>query len=475
MTVNRIGLKLGSAILGLMTVVLICSGLAVDRLFTNFYAMQMKEQTRELAEHFVEMASSGGASSQGMIRTFARFSDVSVYRLAGSGKVQALTKESQTAGFSMIPFSETQKLLSGRQVEFTVRDAQGRRYFAVGRIMKTSTSGNAAIIILSSMASVDQSLWRLRRLLILSGTGAFLLATGLILIMSKLLSRRLLRMQRMTEKMAKGDWATRLNETSHDEVGRLGHSINDLAASLQRYRDTRQAFFSNVSHELRTPVTYLQGYARVLADGRVTSKHEKAQYLSIIYEESVRLEHLINDLFDLAKLEEGRVPIKHDLLDLKSVILEAARKVRLKAETKHLNLRTDLPDSVPLLRGDRQRTVQVLLNLLENAIRYTEKGQITVRVRRREGTTAISVSDTGIGIPEQELPYIFERFYRVEKSRARQYGGTGLGLSIVKAFTEGQGGSVHVTSQVGRGTTFTLLFPDGEPQERDEQEKDDKT
>ncbi|WP_010632714.1 sensor histidine kinase [Sporolactobacillus vineae] len=469
MTINRIGLKLGSVILGLMAVVLICSGLAVDRLFTNFYEMQMKEQTRELAAHFVEMASPGGASSQEMIRTFARFSGVSVYRLEGNGKVQALTKDGQTAGFSMIPSSETQKLLSGRQVEFPVRDAQGRRYFAVGRTIKTNASGNAAIYILSSMASADQSLWRLRRLLILSGAGAYLLAAGLILILSNLLSRRLLRMQQMTEKMARGNWAVRLHEGSHDEVGKLGHSINDLAASLQRYRDTRQAFFSNVSHELRTPVTYLQGYARVLADGRVTSEQEKAQYLSIIYEESVRLGHLINDLFDLAKLEEGRIPIKRDALDLKSVILEAAGKVRLKAETKHLNLRTDLPDTVPPLRGDRQRMVQVLLNLLENAIRYTEKGRITVRVRRQEGTTAISVSDTGIGIPEQELPYIFERFYRVEKSRARQYGGTGLGLSIVKAFTERQGGSVHVTSQVGRGTTFTLLFPDVGPRERDDE------
>ncbi|GAY78622.1 sensor histidine kinase ResE [Sporolactobacillus inulinus] len=184
------------------------------------------------------------------------------------------------------------------------------------------------------MKKIDASVSHLRSLLFLSGIGAFLLALGMIWIMSKLLSHPLLQMQKMTEKMAKGNWDSRLTVTSHDEVGALGHSINDLAASLQRYRDTRQAFFSNISHELRTPVTYLQGYAKVLTDGLVASEKERKQYLSIIYQESVRLDRLISDLFDLSKMEEGQIKVKTEPLDLKEIMETVLQKVKLKAEKK---------------------------------------------------------------------------------------------------------------------------------------------
>jgi Signal transduction histidine kinase len=459
MTMNRIGFKLGAAILGLMIVVLVFSGLAVDRLFANFYDAQMKENTREIAVHFATMAETDDTSSRAMIRTFAKFSDVKAYWVTFNGKIQTVSDVLQTNP-SILRSQETQRLLSGRSVELQNNDAQGRRFFVVGEPIKSNHSAHAAIYIISSMKKVDDSLQRLRNLLILSGVGAFLLASGMILIISKLLSGPLLQMQKMTEKMAKGHWNTRLPARSHDEIGMLGNSINDLAASLQRYRDTRQAFFSNVSHELRTPVTYLQGYSKVLNDGLVTSEQEKKQYLTIIYQESVRLEHLIHDLFDLAKMEEGRITMTLNPLDLKTVIREAIQKVSLKADKKQLSLQMDLHDEVPLIRGDHQRMEQVILNLLENAIRYTEKGYVLVRLKRENSTVLLSVSDSGIGIPKDKLPYIFERFYRVEKSRARQYGGTGLGLSIVKKYTELQGGTIQAESQMGKGTTVTLSFPD---------------
>lgn len=458
MKLNRVGLKLGVAILSLMAVVLVFSSLAVDRLFTNFYETQMKDNARVIAAHLTTMAESDDHSSRAMIRTFAEFSDVKVYWLTANGTIQAVSGANHVYP-PFINSSNTKKLMSGRPVEFQNSDTRGQRFFIIGEPVKTNQSIRSAIYIVSSMKKMDDSLQRLRDLLILSSIGAFLLASGMILIISKLLSRPLLQMQQMTEKMAEGHWDTRLQVGSKDEIGMLGNSINDLAASLQRYRDTRQAFFSNVSHELRTPVTYLQGYSKVLSDGLVTSEQEKKQYLSIIYQESVRLEHLIDDLFDLAKLEEGQITLTLKPLDLKEVIRKAVQKVCLKAEMKQLSLQTDLHDEVPLISGDQQRMEQILLNLLENAIRYTEKGSILVCLKKGAGHALLSVQDSGVGIPEDELPYIFERFYRVEKSRARQYGGTGLGLSIVKKYTEMQGGTVRVNSQNGRGATFTLIFP----------------
>ncbi|GEB76745.1 MULTISPECIES: sensor histidine kinase [Sporolactobacillus] len=466
MSINRIGLKLGAAVIVLMIVILVSSGLAVDRLFTNFYDAQMKDNTQEIAAHFATMAESNDTSSQSMIRAFAKFSDVKVFWLNDEGRILTLPGEKQP-NLSFIRSRDTRRLLSGHSVAFQNHDVHGNRFYVVGKPIQIGKTTGSAIYIVSSMKKIDDSLQRLRNLLVLSGLGAFFLALGMILIMSKLLSRPLLRMQQMTDKMAKGNWDTRLQVGSRDEIGMLGHSINDLAASLQRYRDTRRAFFSNISHELRTPVTYLQGYAKVLTDGLVDSDKEKKQYLSIIYQESVRLEHLINDLFDLSKMEEGQIKLNMEWMDLKITIKTTVQKVKLKAESKRLSLQLDLQDQVPLIRGDRKRMEQVLLNLLENAIRYTEKGSVLVRLTGKKEATVLSVSDTGIGIPKEELPYIFERFYRVEKSRAREYGGTGLGLSIVKKYVEMQDGTVRVDSQMGVGTTFTLIFTHEKKQRRD--------
>lgn len=367
MTINRIGLKLGAAIMVLMIVILVSLGLAVDQLFTNFYETQMREDSQEIATHFTTMVESGDTSSQLMIRTFAEFSDVKVFWVSVGGNILALSGERQQ-NLSFIRTRNTRRLLAGHSIEFQTSDLHGNRFYVVGKPIKMGKSTRPAIYIVASMKKIDNSLQRLRNLLLLSGLGAFLLALGMILIMSKLLSHPLLQMQKMTEKMAKGNWDTRLQIGSRDEIGLLGYSINDLAASLQRYRDTRRAFFSNISHELRTPVTYLQGYAKVLKDGLVDSDKEKKQYLSIIYQESVRLEHLISDLFDLSKMEEGQLKLSMEWLDLKEIVKTAVQKVKLKAENKRLSLQTNLHDPIPIIRGDHKRMEQVLLNLLENAI-----------------------------------------------------------------------------------------------------------
>lgn len=457
MKVSRIGLKLGTAAMALMIVILVSSGFAVDRLFMNFYVSQMKEDAQQIAAHFTTMAESDDATTQSMIRTFAEFSDVSVLWVNDQGKSVTFPRESEQ--LSLIKKQDTRRLLDGHAQSFFRRDAHGHPFYIVGRPVQKGASTHSALYVVASMKKMEASLQQLRSLLLLSGTGAFLLALGLILIMSKVLSQPLLHMQQMTDKMAKGDWDTRLQMKSRDEIGMLARSINHLAASLQQYRDSRRAFFSNISHELRTPVTYLHGYAKVLNDGLVDSDEERKQYLSIIDQESVRLEHLIHDLFELAKMEEGRTTLSLEPVDLKEIAKTAVQKVRLKADQKRLSLQLKLHDRVPPVYGDRKRMEQVLLNLLENAIQYTESGRVSVQLTDEQEATVLSVSDTGIGIAERDLPYIFDRFYRVEKSRARAYGGTGLGLSIVKNYVEMQGGTVDVNSQKGTGTTFVLRFP----------------
>jgi signal transduction histidine kinase len=180
----------------------------------------------------------------------------------------------------------------------------------------------------------------------------------------------------------------------------------------------------------------------------------------------MRLQHLVDDLFDLAKMEEGKVSLSLEWIDLAEITDNAVQKIKLKAGEKNLSLQTKINSNIPLIYGDGLRTEQVLLNLLENAVRYTEKGSIVVELDQNSSFINIAVEDTGMGIPEDEIPYIFDRFYRVEKSRSRQYGGTGLGLPIAKKLVELQGGELKVFSKLGHGTRFEIRFVPEHQEER---------
>jgi signal transduction histidine kinase len=207
-------------------------------------------------------------------------------------------------------------------------------------------------------------------------------------------------------------------------------------------------------------MTYLEGYANVLKEGLYETDAEKQQYLDIIHQEARRLTHLIHDLFDLSKMEEGKISLNLEPIDLAEVMGNIIQKVGMMARDKGLYLQMNLRDQPILILADGLRIEQIFTNLLFNAIRYTEHGSIMVQISNEEpDEVLIIIEDTGIGIAEQELPHIFERFYRVEKSRSREHGGTGLGLSIVKSLVDIQGGSIEVSSGLDQGTRFEIRFP----------------
>lgn len=456
MNMNRIGLKLGAVIVVLFVIVLLTLGVVIDRVFSAFYHTKMREDMEELATHFVNMAKSDESRSDEMIQTFAEFSNVSIYLVDSSGKRTASLGKMEVGDESFIQSGDIKQFQEGKAIFREFEASDGERYFVSA---KPIADERAAIYVLSSMRNMDESLGRVRSLLVLSGIGAFLLALGFTYIVSHILSRPLVQMERATRRIAKGDLETRIEVRSSDEIGTLAAAINDLAKDLQHYRDTRQQFFANISHELRTPITYLEGYAKVLSDELYDTEEEKKQYLSIIYQEALRLNRLIHDLFELSKMEEGKIDLSLEWVDLKEIIENGINKVQLKVKEKGLHLYSDLHDQVPLVYVDGLRMEQVVLNLLENAIRYTETGAIRVRLIKERRANQIIVEDTGIGIPADELPYIFERFYRVEKSRSREFGGSGLGLAIVKKLIELQGGTIDVYSELGVGTRFVITIP----------------
>lgn len=234
--------------------------------------------------------------------------------------------------------------------------------------------------------------------------------------------------------------------------------FHDLTA-IRRLEQLRKDFVANVSHELKTPITSIRGFAETLLDGAMDDPETAREFLRIIHEESLRLQRLIGDLLDLTQIESKQTPLKISKVSVESLLQSVRRMVQDQIESKNqsLSVKIDHPFEVEV---DEDRFRQILLNLLSNSINYTPQGG-KIRLRATGGTDRwqLEISDTGIGIPEQDLPRIFERFYRVDKARARDSGGTGLGLAIVKHLVEEHQGQIEVKSKVGEGTTFILTFP----------------
>lgn len=448
--------------MSLFLIVIFFLGIAIDRMFTNFHQTEMKTNVNEMTAHFVMMAASPVNSSEHSLDAFADFSEVSIFFINDKGRVTAHSGEHDPSDHSFIREEDVQTIFAGQTLNFTHKDPNGNRYFVSGMVVPTSDTNpiqDKAMYVLASTDHMDESISRIRNLLLLSGLGALLLALGITWISAQILSRPLLQMQKATRKIAVGDLETRLSITSKDEVGLLAEAINDLAKDLQRYRDTRQEFFANISHELRTPITYLEGYAKVVKEKLYTSEEEKDKYLDIIQEEAGRLQRLVNDLFELAKMEEGKISLSLEWIDLTDIVRSGMRKLEWKLKEKGLAMQISYDDQIPLIYGDGLRMEQIILNILDNSIRYTDQGSISVHVHKDEECVTVTIEDTGVGIAEEEIPFLFDRFYRVEKSRSRQFGGTGLGLSIVKKLVDLQGGEIKVSSQAGVGTRFDITFP----------------
>ncbi len=248
--------------------------------------------------------------------------------------------------------------------------------------------------------------------------------------------------------------------------------FHDLT-QLKRLESVRADFVANVSHELRTPLTAIKGYAETLLNGALKDPDAAVRFLTIIDRHSERLSRLIDDLLTLSNLESGAVELRHDEIALAELISEVFEVVKDKAERGSIKLMQELPPELPLLLGDSDRLQQVLLNLIDNAIKYTPaSGTVTVTAKivhdphgseidaELEGEwLEVMVADTGCGIPESEIPRLTQRFYRVDKARSRELGGTGLGLAIVKHIIQAHGGSLRIESQINQGTTVHILLP----------------
>jgi signal transduction histidine kinase len=298
--------------------------------------------------------------------------------------------------------------------------------------------------------------------------GYFLLGAFLAVIVASLitlfLSRRILspvkELRAAAQRLGKGDFSQRVDISDKSEIGELASTFNSMADNLQRNEQLRQHMVSDIAHELRSPLTNVRGYLEAINDGVVQPDKET---IASIYGDTILLSRLINDLQELSLAEAGELKLFQQSEDVSELIRQSAAAVQAKASEKNINLSHDIPAGLPSVYIDFLRIKQVLLNLLENALAHTpEGGRINIAAKPIGGFIEISVSDSGEGIPAEEITNIFERFHRVDKSRSRSTGGSGLGLTISRYIIEEHKGKIWARSEPGKGSCFSFTLPASE-------------
>jgi len=295
------------------------------------------------------------------------------------------------------------------------------------------------------------------RTLLLVAVAAGLSAVLLILGLSRRILAPVEALTAAARRMEAGDLSQRVAATSSDEIGDLARAFNSMADGLARLEELRRNMTADVAHELRTPLTSIRGYLEALQDGVV--KPER-RVIDSLYEEAMLLSRLVDDLHELALAEAGQIRLERRPMSLADVVGGAVKAVRPRAKAAGIELRVDLAENLPLVDVDPQRIGQVLRNLLDNSLTHTGSGgEIGIAAHPSDKWVEVSVRDTGTGIAEDDLPYVFERFYRADKSRSRATGGAGLGLAIVRQVIQAHGGQIWVESKVGQGTRFAFMLP----------------
>ncbi|MBR4079884.1 MAG: HAMP domain-containing histidine kinase [Christensenellaceae bacterium] len=299
--------------------------------------------------------------------------------------------------------------------------------------------------------------------LILAGAVSLILASVLYLLYYRRIKRNCDMINFAARSFARGDFKTRIKIKSDDDVGRLSETFNTMANEIQKYEDTRQSFVANVSHELRSPLTSVQGFVQAILDGAIDEKDQQ-KYLEIVLTETKRMSSLIGDLLDLSKIESGQFPMNVTDFDITELLRTILINFMTKIEDKHINVSANIPEDKVIVLADVSRISQVLTNLIDNAVKFCdENGSLKIWTYDSDGRIHINISNSGTVISEDDIPHVFDRFFKADKSHNRKAGGTGIGLSIVINIIQQHGEKIWVNSHPGVGTvfTFTLRIKEG--------------
>ncbi|MCL2604344.1 MAG: cell wall metabolism sensor histidine kinase WalK [Defluviitaleaceae bacterium] len=313
---------------------------------------------------------------------------------------------------------------------------------------------------------MNANLFELTRILLLTVLVALIIIPIAWYFLANTITRPIVAMSRHARAVAGGDLSKKIPVHSRDEIGVLANSVNYMTDEIvqhleqkEKQDNMRKEFVANVSHELRTPLTSIRTYTETLIDGALEDPKTAIAFLEIIDEEARRMTTLVTDLLELSRLDNKQTTLELDIVDLLGLIRITIRQCQVLAEQKNQEIKLGGTEEACFILANAPRVNQVISNILSNAIKYSPEGStVHVVVESDESRHTVSIRDEGMGVPEEDLARIFDRFYRVDKARSRALGGTGLGLAIAKEIMEAHGGAIHASSTPGEGTTMVLRF-----------------
>ncbi|GAA0354464.1 sensor histidine kinase [Bacillus horti] len=322
------------------------------------------------------------------------------------------------------------------------------------------------IVLHSPVVGINKTVMKIRETVILTSVFGIILSTAMVSFLSWSISRPLREIDRTASKISVGNYSERINIDSEDEIGDLANTINTMAEKLEKIDyernkldQMRNDFLANVSHELRTPLTAMQGFLEALQDGLVEKEESRKKYYDVMYKETLHMSRLVEDIFDLIKLEHNEISLDRSPVHIGSILNKVAFKFKQQADEKGLEINVRADDTLESVYADRDRLEQIVANLVKNALKFTEHGGVTLEAYSDNDKMKLVISDTGIGVSKDDQELIWERFFKVDRGRSKENKGTGLGLAIVKELVDMHQGTIKMESQLGEGTTFTLWLP----------------
>ncbi len=435
--------------------------IVMSLLLLIFAAVSYFTLYHSLYKNFDDSLESRSIKLQGLLRDLGGNVDIGVERELG--EIILVYYPKGLLWKSSGPFSDTsdivpivQEVAEGNSLFFNITTTYNReiRFYAA-----PVTVGETSFVLLIGryFDEIKNILGRLRTIFILSGLVMIFLAGMGGLFLADRALRPVDKITRTAQKIGERNLSHRIEVHSEDELGRLALTLNQMIARLEDAFCRQQQFTADASHELRTPLSVIQAEA-TLALAKERKEKEYKEALEAISQEASYMSSIIDKLLFLARSDIRREQYNFEEVNLRELVTDLVANIEVLAQEKGLELEIKVAEDL-VVRGDKEKLKQLLFNLLENAIKYTPQGKVSISAVRKDKTAVITIADTGIGIPPQDLPHIFERFYRVDKARSREEGGTGLGLAISKEIVEVHGGKIEVESELNKGSTFLVTLP----------------
>ncbi|MGX9135861.1 sensor histidine kinase [Rummeliibacillus sp. JY-2-4R] len=457
---KKLSTRIWAIIVAFLALTILFMYVLTDFLYQGLYVKDAENSMVEIGEKLATMYDGGKVTDAFItkIDDYNSYSNVNVFAVRNPRELSACVPfdiDYET----LIGPDERQQLLNGKTITKKGYEKRFDRQIISAIIPLTDQHRLEGIIYIYYPLAKITEMASKEVLILLGSAVVFVLLIGVGVFKGiKHIMKPLKELQNAAEKMAGGNYETRVEVNSKDEIGQLAQTFNRMALSIQQEDEAQKKFLATVSHELRTPISYVKGYGEALENGYIDAS-QRQETLALIVREANRLEKLTNDLLQLSRDANQKDAITLYPLPLAETIREVVQISKQQAQQKAIIMHTDIDEDI-IINADEEKLKQILINLIENALRYSkEQTEITIRAIKEEDTAVITIQDHGIGIPKEDLPYITERFYRVNKARSRSDGGSGLGLSIVDQLIKEHKGTWHIASELGIGTLVTIQIP----------------